>query len=65
MCLKCDYIPCQCPPAKKASPALLAACKAAEKLLLALGDPFDGDQWQAMQTIRAAIALAEPVETRS
>jgi hypothetical protein len=37
---------------------LLAACLSCEKLLLEHGDPFRGDDWQAMQDLRATIAKA-------
>jgi hypothetical protein len=42
-----------------AAPSLLAACKESIRLLTAYGDPFNGDDWQAVQDIRAAVALAE------
>lgn len=37
---------------------LLAAAEKCESLLLSHGDPLRGDDWQAMQDIRAAIANA-------
>lgn len=37
---------------------MVAACVACEKLLFRRGDPFDGDDWEAMQMIRAVIAKA-------
>lgn len=37
---------------------MLAACKRAEELLVRRGDPFDGDDWEAVQDIRAALVEA-------
>ena len=44
-----------------AAPELLAAAELCERLLLSSGDPFNGDDWQAMQTVRAAIDKARGV----
>lgn len=41
-----------------ASKKLFKACEKCERLLLQRGDPWDGDDWQAMQDVRAAIAKA-------
>ncbi len=54
-----DYVPDYAQILQDAAPDLLAACEAAEKLLVKIGDPFDGDDWQAVQDIRAAIAKAK------
>ena len=37
---------------------LLFACGKVERLLLDRGDPWRGDDWQAMQEVRAAIEKA-------
>jgi hypothetical protein len=43
-----------------------SACKRSEELLVRRGDPFDGDDWEAVQDIRAAIAAADkPLESRT
>jgi hypothetical protein len=41
-----------------AAPDLLAVCARFEAYMLRKGDPWDGDDWQLMQDVRAAIAKA-------
>jgi hypothetical protein len=43
---------------RKAAPALLAACEAAEECLAGFGP--EGDRGEALRMLRAAIAQAEP-----